>query len=64
MISAIWINPDKTTMQVTIDGVSSYVVRTVNGGYQSDDPVTIQAVKTWLDEGNLPSPGNFGGGDD
>ena len=59
-ISALWVNPEKMTMQVNIDGVAMYVVRTVDGDLQGQDPEFVQKVADWLKAGNEPSPGNFG----
>ena len=57
MIAAQWVNPEKTTLEVTIDGVTSYVTKGLDTELSSQDgDVTASIVTQWLEEGNNPLP--------
>lgn len=55
-VIAQWINPEETTMEICIDGVTSYVVKTVEGEYQLPDTSDPDKFNEWLKAGNQPLP--------
>jgi hypothetical protein len=56
---AQWINPEETTMEVSIKGTTTYVVVTPEEIQGSAE--IVEQVKNWLEAGNQPLPYNEGG---
>lgn len=54
-ILAMWVNPEHTTMEVSANGTSTYLVVTPEGELQGDSQV-VDLVKPWLEAGNEPLP--------
>lgn len=55
MISAQWLNPEETTLEVVIDGTTSYAMK-VDGVIKSADNNLTTKILEWMDEGNTPRP--------
>lgn len=53
-IFAQWINQEETTMEVCIDGASTYVIRTLEGEYQFPSQIDKVKFDEWLSSGNKP----------
>lgn len=57
---AQWVNPEHTTLEVCIDGRTTYIVVSTEGEYQGDREFTEQ-VRSWIEAGGQPRPFNNGG---
>lgn len=61
MIRAQWVNSECTTLEVTWNGVTSYLTMSPEGLRSQDGGRTAEAVQKWREEGNEPLPYYNGG---
>jgi len=56
MIHTQYLNPEETTMEVVLDGTTSYITKGGDLWVSPDNNITANEVMVWMEEGNQPLP--------